>query len=379
MNSLSAAVAATALLAMPLSAARHLVFVGTYTGPKSEGIHAYRFDDATGTAESLGLAAKSENPTFLAIHPNGRFLYTANETGTWNGKPGGYVTAFAIDTATGKLRNIGQQSTVGGGPCHLSTDPEGRHLLVANYGGGSTVSLPIRTDGTLGAHTFFAQHAGSSVNRSRQEAPHAHSANLGPDGRTAWVADLGTDSVVAYAFDPAKGLVRALPDHDVRLSPGSGPRHLSFSPDGRHAYVINELLSTLTVFQYDAKAGRMSAVETVSTLPPGHDGKDTTTAEVRVHPSGRFVYGSNRGHDSIALFQRDAVSGRLALSEITKTGGKTPRNFAFDPSGNWLFAGGQNSDDIRLFRIDPKTGSLVPTGQVLKVGSPVCMRFVTLP
>ena len=379
MNSLSAAVAVATLLAMPLSAARHLMYVGTYTGAKSEGIHVFRFDDATGNAEPLGLAAKTENPTFLALHPNGRFLYAANETGTWDGKPGGYVTAYAIDTATGRLRELGQQSTVGGGPCHLSTDPAGRQLMVANYGGGSVVSLPIHSDGTVGPQTFFAQHTGRSVNAARQEAPHAHSANLGPDGRTAWVADLGTDSVVAYAFDPAKGLTRALPSQDAKLSPGSGPRHLSFSPDGRHGYVINELLSTVTVFQYDAKAGRMTAVETVSTLPPGHDGKDTTTAEVRVHPSGRFVYGSNRGHDSIALFQRDAATGRLTLSEITKTGGKTPRNFAFDPSGQWLVAGGQNSDDIRTFRIDPKTGGLVPTGQVLKVGSPVCMRFVTLP
>lgn len=379
MNSLTAAIATSTLLAMPLTAASHLLFVGTYTGPKSEGIHAFRFDDSTGATEAIGLVARTENPTFLAIHPNGRFLYAANETGKWKGQDGGYVTAYAIDTASGRLRELGQQSTVGGGPCHLSTDPAGRQLMVANYGGGSTVSLPILADGSVGPHNFFAQHRGSSVNKARQGEPHAHSVNLGPEGRFAWVADLGTDRVLAYAFEPSRGLVKALPQQDAVLEPGSGPRHLAFSPDGRNAYVINELLSTVTTFAYDGKAGRMTPVETVSTLPPGHDGKDTSTAEVRVHPGGRFVFGSNRGHDSIAVFQRDPGTGRLKLSEITKTGGKTPRNFNFDPTGKYLFAAGQNSHDIRQFRIDPQTGSLIPTGLSLSVGSPVCLRFVTVP
>jgi len=378
MNSLAAALAAAALMTLPLSAAKFLLYVGTYTGPKSEGIYAYRFDDETGATEPLGLAARTENPTFLAIHPNGRFLYAANETGTWRGKPGGYVTAYAIDSANGKLRELGQQSTVGGGPCHLSTDPAGRQLLVANYGGGSTLSLPLLKDGSVGPHGFFSQHRGSSVNKSRQSEPHAHSINLGPDGHVAWVADLGTDSLHAYAFDPAKGLTRALPAQDVPLAPGSGPRHLAFSPEGHHAYVINELLSTVTAFQYDARKGRMTQIGTVSTLPPGHDGTGTTTAEIRVHPSGRFVFGSNRGHDSIAVFGRDAASGRLTPVEITKTGGKTPRNFNFDPSGKFLFAAGQNSDDIRQFKIDAQTGQLTPTGLKLEVGAPVCLRFVPL-
>lgn len=379
MNSLTAAVAATALASLPLSAAKHLLYVGTYTGPKSEGIYAYRFDDVTGATDPLGLAAKTENPTFLAIHPNGRFLYAANETGTWKGKDGGYVTAYAIDAASGMLRELGQQSTVGGGPCHLSTDPAGRQLLVANYGGGSAVSFPIRADGSVGPHGFFAQHRGSSVNQSRQAEPHAHSIHLGPDGKHAWVADLGTDSLHAYAFDPAKGLTGVLPNSDVPLAPGSGPRHLAFSPDGRHAYVINELLSTLSAFAYDGKKGRMRLIETVSTLPAGHDGKDTTTAEVRVHPSGRFVYGSNRGHDSIAVFRRDATSGRLTQVAVTKTGGKTPRNFNFDPTGKFLFAAGQNSHDLIQFRIDAQTGGLTATGLRLEVGSPVCLRFAPLP
>ncbi|MEY3534488.1 MAG: 6-phosphogluconolactonase [Verrucomicrobiota bacterium] len=369
---------AAALAALPLSAAKHLLYVGTYTGPKSEGIYAFRYDDRNGTAEPLGLAAKSANPSFLAIHPNGRFLYAVNETDQWQGKPGGSVSAFAIDTATGKLRELSQQSTLGGSPCHLSVDASGHHVLVANYGGGSVLSLPIQPDGGLAQHTFFAQHTGSSVNSARQKEPHAHSVNLSPNNRFAYVADLGTDRIHHYTFDPAKGLTAATPNLDTRLSPGSGPRHFSFSPDGHHAYVINEMTCTVTGFRYEPATGKLSEVGSVSTVPAGTDMNGVSTAEVRVHPSGKFVFGSNRGHDSIAVFARDTKSGKLTPVEVRKMGGQTPRNFTIDPSGKFLLAAGQSSNDIHSFRIDAKTGQLTPTEQRWEVGSPVCLRFVPL-
>ncbi|MEY4691904.1 MAG: 6-phosphogluconolactonase [Verrucomicrobiota bacterium] len=369
---------AAVLATLPLSAAQHLLYVGTYTGPKSEGIYAFRYDDVSGKAIPLGLAAKSSNPSFLAIHPNGRFLYAVNETDQWQGKPGGSVTAFAIDAATGRLKELGQQSTMGGSPCHLSVDPNGRQLLVANYGGGSVVSLPIQPDGGLGPHNFFSKHTGGSVDPSRQKEPHAHSVNVSPDHRFAFVADLGTDRIHAYAFDPAKGITEARPGLDARLAPGSGPRHFSFSPEASHAYVINEMRCTVTAFRYEADTGKLTEVGTVPTVPAGTDMKGVSTAEVRVHPSGRFVFGSNRGHDSIAVFARDTTSGALTPVEVRKIGGQTPRNFNIDPSGRFLLAAGQNSHDIRSFQIDQTTGRLTPTEQRWEVGSPVCLRFVPL-
>ena len=369
---------ATALATLPLSAAQHLLYVGTYTGPKSEGIYAFRYDDATGKAVPLGLAAKSSNPSFLAIHPNGRFLYAVNETDQWQGKPGGSVSAFAIDPATGKLRELSQQSTMGGSPCHLSVDATGQQVLVANYGGGSVVSLPIQSDGGLGAHNFFSQHTGGSVNPARQKEPHAHSVNLSPDNRFGFVADLGTDRIHTYAFDPVRGLTSAQPALDARLTPGSGPRHVSFSPDGHHAYVINEMLCTVTTFRLEFATGRLSEVGSVPTVPAGTDMNGVSTAEVRVHPSGKFVFGSNRGHDSIAVFARDAASGKLTQVEVRKIGVQTPRNFTLDPSGRFLLAAGQNSHDIRSFRIDPESGKLTPTDERWEIGSPVCLRFVPL-
>jgi 6-phosphogluconolactonase len=369
---------AAALATLPLSAAKHLLYVGTYTGPKSEGIYAFRYDDGTGTAEPLGLAAKSANPSFLAIHPNGRFLYAVNETDQWQGKPGGSVSAFAIDTTTGKLRELNQQSTIGNSPCHLSVDATGNHVLVANYGGGSVLSLPIQPDGGLTRHTFLSQHTGGSMNTARQKDPHAHSVNLSPDNRFAYVADLGTDRIHAYVFESTRGLTAAKPHLDTRLKPGSGPRHFAFSPDGHHAYVINEMLCTVTAFRHEPATGRLSEVGSVPTVPAGTDMTGISTAEVRVHPSGKFVFGSNRGHDSIAVFTRDLTTGALTPVEVRKIGGQTPRNFVIDPSGHFLLAAGQSSNDIRSFRIDPTTGQLTPTEQHWEVGSPVCLRFVPL-
>jgi 6-phosphogluconolactonase len=351
-----------------------ITYVGTYTGAHSDGIYAYRFDTRTGKAEPLGLVARTVNPTFLAIHPDQQHLYAANEVGEWKGAPGGYVTSFRIDAASGKLTELNQQSTVGGGPCHVTVDQTGKALLAANYGGGSTVSFPLAPDGSIGAHAAFFQHVGSSVNPGRQKEPHAHSINTSPDNRFAFVADLGTDNIVRYGLNPAEGRLIAAEGGALKLPAGSGPRHLSFSPDGRFAYVINELLSTVGVLAYSPATGGLTLQQTISTLPPDFHG-NSTTAEVRVHPNGHFVYGSNRGHDSLTVFRVEA-DGHLTRVENIPTGGKTPRNFNLDPTGRWLWAANQDSDSIFIFAVDGDTGHLTPTGQKLDVGSPVCIRFV---
>jgi 6-phosphogluconolactonase len=356
----------------------YLAYVGTYTGPKSAGIHAWRFDSATGVATPLGVVATTANPTFLAIHPDRKYLYAANETDSWQGKPGGYVTAYSIDKASGKLTELSQQSTVGGGPCHLNVDATGKALVAVNYGGGSVASFPIHPDGSLGAHATFIQHHGSSVDPARQKEPHAHSVNLSPDNHYALVCDLGLDQVLSYAIHPATGSLTEKPASSVRLPPGSGPRHLAFSSDHRFAFVNGEMLSTVSSFRFSAAHAELTRIGTVSTLPPDlapEKARANSTAEVRVHPNGHFVYVSNRGHDSIAVFRHDGHGTLTRLSNVP-TGGHTPRNFNFDPTGKWLWAENQGSDSILIFSVDGKTGELKPTGQTVKVGQPVCVRFV---
>lgn len=380
MNSpLAVSLAAAGLgFTLPLMAEANYLYVGTYTGGKSEGIYAYRFDAATGEIRELGLAAKAVNPTFLAVHPDGKCVYAANEVGEWNGKPGGYVTAYRVEPATGKLIELNRQSAVGGGPCHLNVDGTGKNVLVANYGGGSVAVLPIADDGSLKPHSAFVQHVGSSVNPARQKEPHAHSVNLSLDNRFAFVADLGTDKIHAYAFDAAAGSLTAQPELDVVLPPGSGPRHFAFGPKGARAYVINELLQTLVSLRYAPKTGRLTVLDSVSTLPDAKPVEGNSTAEVRVHPNGKFVYGSNRGHDSIAVFAV-GQGGKLTPVQTMPVGGRTPRNFNFDPTGKFLFAGHQGSDSFAVFAVDGKSGRLTATGKVHQVGAPVCFRFAPAP
>jgi len=354
---------------------QYLVYVGTYTGAKSKGIYAYRFDSATGALSPLGLAAETPQPSFLAIAPNRRFLYAANEIGDFGGKKSGAVSAFAINPATGQLTLLNQAASGGPGPCHLVVDRAGKNVLVANYAGGSIEVLPIQPDGRLGAATAFVQHQGASVNPQRQAGPHAHSINLDAANRFAFVADLGLDKVLVYRFDAAQGTLAPNEPPAAALKPGAGPRHFAFHPSGRFAYVINELQSTVTAFSYDASRGALSELQTISTLPEGFAGNNST-AEVQVHPSGKFLYGSNRGHDSIAVFAIDPGKGTLALVEHQATRGKTPRNFGLDPTGAWLLAANQGSDTIVVFGIDRATGRLRPTGQVVEVGAPVCIKFV---
>jgi 6-phosphogluconolactonase len=355
----------------------YFVYVGTYTGPKSKGIYAYRFDAATGGLISLGLVAETVNPSFLAIHPNRRFVYAANEIGNYQGQNSGAVSAFAIERRTGKLTFLNTVASRGADPCYLVVDKTGKNLLVANYSGGNVAMFRVLKDGRLGEASAFVQHVGSSVNPARQKEPHAHSINLSPDNRFAIAADLGLDQLLVYRFDPAKGSLSANTPAFAKVNPGAGPRHFAFHPSGRFAYVINEMQSTVSAFAYDAAGGVLRELQTISTLPKDFSGENDT-AEVQVHPSGKFLYGSNRGHDSIAVFAIDAAQGTLTPIERVPTQGKMPRNFGIDPTGSYLLAANQGSDNLVVFRIDPQTGRLTPTGQVLEVASPVCVKFVPI-
>ncbi|MGQ9575358.1 MAG: lactonase family protein [Thermoguttaceae bacterium] len=353
------------------------VYIGTYTRKQSRGIYLCQLDLATGKIGSAGLAAEVANPSFLAIHPTRRFLYAVGELERFGGRNQGAVSAFSIDAATGKLTLLNQQSSRGAGPCHLTVDRTGRWVLVANYGGGSVACLPIREDGRLGEATAFVQHQGSSVNPKRQQGPHAHCVNLDPANRFALVADLGLDKVLIYRFDASKG---QLTPHDpafASVRAGAGPRHFAFHPSGQYAYVINELQSTVTAFAYDAQRGSLQQLQSVSTLPPQFQGANTT-AELQVHPSGRFLYGSNRGHDSIAAFAIEPATGILRFVAWEPTQGKTPRNFGIDPTGTYLLAANQDTDSIVVFRIDPESGKLRPAGHSAKVPTPVCVQIVLL-
>jgi 6-phosphogluconolactonase len=357
-----------------------IMYVGTYTRAPSKGIYAYRFRGATGEVTPLGpggLAAETENPSFLAVHPNQRFLYAVNEVSRYEGQEAGSVSAFAIEGANGTLRLLNRVSSRGGSPCHLSLDASGKWLFVANYGGGSVAAFPVRDDGTLGEAAEFAQHDGSSVNRSRQAGPHAHAAVVSPDNHFVLAADLGMDRVVAYPLDAAAGgLVTSAPRF-ATIAPGSGPRHLAFRPDGKFVYVLNEMFSSVGAFGYDARRGTLTELQTLSTLPKEFTGENSG-AEIAVHPSSAFVYASNRGHDSIAIFRIDAAKGTLTATGHVPTQGKTPRNFAIDPSGRFLVAANQNSSTLVVFRIDQQTGNLTATGTTVQVPSPVCVIFSKL-
>ncbi|MEO8498619.1 MAG: lactonase family protein, partial [Planctomycetota bacterium] len=287
------------------------------------------------------------------------------------------VTAFAINPKDGSLTKLNEKSSGGAGPCHLVVDATGKNVLVANYGGGSVACLPINTDGTLEDATSFIQHAGSSADPQRQKEPHGHSINVSPDNKFALAADLGLDKVLIYAFDAAQGKLTPNDPAAADVKPGSGPRHFAFHPSGNFAYVINEIALTVTAFKYDAKHGRLTTLQTISTIPDAdRDQPGLSTAEVRVHPSGKFLYGSNRGHDTIVAFRINQDTGELTYIENEPTQGKTPRNFFVDPTGTYLLAENQASDSIVVFRINQDTGELEPTGNRIEIPSPVCIRMI---
>ena len=356
------------------------VYIGTYTGEKSQGIYRARLDLASGTVSEPELAAATTNPSFLALHPTGRFLYAGNEVGKFRDQPTGSVSAFALDGRTGALTPLNQEASGGSGPAHVSVDTAGKVLLVANYGGGSVASLPIQTDGSLKPAASVIEHEGASVHPKRQTKPYAHSIKVDPSNTFAYAADLGADRIFVYRLDPGAATLTPATPPAATMAPGSGPRHTALSANGRFLYAINELSLTVTVLARDAKTGALTEVQTIGTLPPGVAADPAfSTAEVAIHPSGRFLFGSNRGHDSLVVFAIDQDSGRLTLVEHEPTQGKTPRGFGIDPTGMYLLAGNQRSDTIVVFRIDAKTGALTPTGQTLTVGSPVSIVFVPAP
>ena len=362
--------------AASLSAARveRLIYVGTYTGPQSQGIYAFRFDDVTGALKPLGLAAASPNPSFLAASADGRFLFAVNEQQSFGGERSGSVTSFAVDRATSKLTVINTVSSRGADPCHLMLDATGRFLAVANYTGGTFVILPVAPDGKLGDVTTVLRHTGSGPNRQRQEGPHAHMVLFDPSNHFLYASDLGLDRVHIYRFDAKTGAATPANPAEAAVAPGAGPRHLALDPNGKFAYVIDEMGNTITSFAWNRDTGALASLGVVSTLPADFKGT-STTAEIAIHPSGRFVYGSNRGHDSIAVFSVEP-SGGLKLVEIESTRGREPRNFTIDPSGRWLIAANQHSNTLSVFRIDASTGALSPAGPLAEVGSPVHVLFM---
>ena len=357
------------------------VWFGTYTGgpANSEGIYVSQFDATTGKLTAPTLAAAVKNPSFLAVHPTLPVMYAVSEVADADGKPTGAVLALAIDEATGTLTTKNHQSSGGGGPCHVSVDRSGKVALAANYGGGSVICLGLSADGSLrpvvaGSPGGFIQHEGKGPNPQRQEGPHGHSINPTADGRFAVACDLGLDKVLIHALDVSKATLA--PHGFGRGTPGAGPRHFAFHPTGRYGYAVNELDRTVTVFAFDPQAGTLTEFQTLSTLPA--DVTDTngfSTAEIVAHPTGKFLYASNRGHDSIAMYAVDQATGRLTFLGAEPTRCKTPRNFVIDPTGKFLLAAGQNSHTVTVFAIDVETGKLIYTGQSLDVPSPVCIRF----
>jgi 6-phosphogluconolactonase len=356
---------------------RERIYLGTYGEGAKDGVFVAELDLATGQVTEPRFAGRAANASFVALHPDHRHLYTVAEVSSLGGKRTGGVVAFSINPETGALRQINQQESGGAGPCHLVVDKTGKDVLVANYEGGSVAVLPIDERGGLKRASSIQIHRGKGVNRLRQETAHAHSVNLDAANRFAFVADLGVDKVFVYRFDAAGGKLTANQPPAVKTAAGAGPRHLAFDHTGRFAYVIDELDSTITTFWYDAENGTLSRVQVVPTLPNDFHGENTAS-EVAVHPSGKFVYGANRGHDSLAIFSVDPVSGKLKAEGHESTQGKTPRNFAIDPTGNFLLAANQDSDSVVIFRIDPATGRLRATGQKLQVHQPVCIRYLAL-
>src|ERR1700728_2450779 len=366
--------------AAPAAHKKYFVYVGTYTaeaGSTSKGIYAYRFDSDTSELTPIGVAAETTNPSFLAVHPNYRFLYAVNETGNYQGQKSGAVSAFAIDRATGKLKLLNQVASKGADPAYITVDRSGKYVLVANYTGGSVAVFPVLEDGRLGEASAFIQHTGHGADPERQEGPHAHSIDLSPDNRFAIVDDLGLDETLVYKFDSAKGSL--VPDEPAfaKADPGAGPRHFALHPSGNFGYVIDEMGSTVSVFSFDAGGGVLRPLQIISTIPKNFAGQNDD-AEIQVHSSGKFLYASNRGHDSIAVFAIDPRKGTLTLIEYVPTKGQSPRNFEIDPTGTLLFAANEKSDNIVMFRINPQTGRLTASDKVLDISQPVCVKFVPI-
>ena len=350
-----------------------LVYVGTYTAGKSEGIYLYQLNLSSGALTHVATTRGVVNPSFLALAPSRRFLYAVNEVGEFAGKKSGAVSAFAVDQRSGELRLLNQQPSLGADPCYLDVAAGGRFVLIANYTGGNVTVFPVQRDGSLGEAKDIKQYRGSSANHERQEGPHAHFIALDSTNRFAYSCDLGTDKIMIFRFDARNGKLLPGAPPWVQTKPGAGPRHLAFHPSGRYVFVLNELHSTITAFARDREKGSLKELQTLTTLPKDFTGENTS-ADIHVSPDGRFVYCSNRGHDSIAGFGINPGGGLSPIGQES-TRGMTPRNFAIDPTGAFLLAANQKSDNIVVFRLDQKTGRLNSTGQLAQVPSPVCLKF----
>jgi len=358
---------------------KYLLYVGTYTKGESKGIYAFRYGSKSGRLSPLGLVAETANPSFLAVDPTQKFLYAVNELQDYKGAKSGAITAYAIDRKTGKLSRLNEVASRGEDPCYISLDKTGKYVLVANYTSGNIAVFPVQKDGSLGEASAFVQHRGSGPNHQRQEGPHAHWIETTADNRFAVVADLGLDKLLVYRFDAYKGTLTPNDPPAADLPPGSGPRHVAFTPDKRFAYSVNELKSTVTAFSFNAAQGVLKPFQTLSTLPKDFS-RENDTAEIHVAANGKFLYASNRGHDSIAEFSIDPKTGQLAFLHTFSTQGKTPRNFELDPTGSHLLVANEDTGDIFVFRLDPSTGrEMLATDDSVKVSSPVSLRLVPEP
>jgi len=356
-----------------VAAQKQIVYVGTYTGPDSKGIYSYSFDADSGALSPLGVAAELVNPSFVAMSPNRKNLYAVTEVGN-DGKTDALVTGYAVDERTGALARLNSQSSRGGGACHLVVDHTGRMLIVANYGSGSVAAFPLRADGSIGESTALIKHEGKSVDPKRQRGPHAHAVVVSPDNRFVFVPDLGLDRIYSYRIDPARGSLQPNQPAFATVKAGAGPRHVAFDSKGKFAYAVDEMGSSVTAFRYDKATGSLTEIQAISTLAPGFHGENNS-AEIALDAKGRYLYASNRGEDSIAVFFVEPGKGTLTYVRGVPTGGKMPRNFRLDPTGKFLLAANQNTNNIVVLRVNARTGVPQANGQSVSLHAPVCIEF----
>ncbi|MFT4032038.1 MAG: lactonase family protein [Siphonobacter sp.] len=344
------------------------LLVGTYTQKKSEGIYVYQFNNKTGEFQPISIAKGLNNPSFQAISPDQKYVYSVGET---NGE--GAVYSFSFDKKTGTLTQLNTESAGGTGPCHVAIDHTGKWVMVGNYGAGSLSLLPVKTDGSLGTPTQTIQHTGTGPNPKRQDKAHVHSINIAANNRDIYVPDLGIDEVTYYRLNDKTG--KLTEEQPVKVAPGAGPRHFTFHPSNKFAYVINELNKTVTAFTYNSQTGALTNIQSISTIPDDYKGENIC-ADIHISPDGKFLYGSNRGHDSIAIYAIDQKTGKLTLVDIESAGGKHPRNFMIDPSGRFVLVANRDTDNVVIFNRNAKTGKLNPTGREIQVSMPVCLKMI---
>ena len=352
------------------------LYVGAYTNGEDEGIYVYKFDATDGDLKFLSTATGVVNPSYLAIHPKNNLLIAVNEIGEYEGDKSGSVSSFAINP-NGSLRLLNQVASGGGAPCYVSIDKSANWALVANYSGGNVSIFPLGKNGKLKPYSDLKQHTGSGIVDDRQSKPHAHAIVLDPKENFALAVDLGLDKVISYNVDKKNGKLENITESDLTVVSGAGPRHLTFHPNKKLAFIISELNSTITSCTYEAKSGKLTSVMTVNTLPDGFSG-ESYCADIHVSPNGKFLYGSNRGHDSIVIFKIDQKTGELTYVDHHSVNGKWPRNFMIDPTGQFLLAANQNSNNIVVFKIDSETGKLRANGVEIEVSKPVCLKMMEI-